>query len=235
MHLQDPSAKPWGVFEEIPNQKFYDFTKVREGINMLTDKVAGAKKNIVNRAIVLTVYSHTCPDLTVIDLPGITRIPLANSGQPDDIERVTKEMAEFYVKDPRTIILCVIPANADLTTSEALQMARALDPKGIRTVGVITKIDIMDKGVDARRMLLGQEVPLRLGYVGVKNRSQQDINDSLGVKKALNQEREYFRNHPIYSGLPPELLGCDSLTNKLMRIFFTHIRRYLPEIMREIT
>lgn len=64
-------------------------------------------------------------------------------------------MAEHYVTDPRTIILCVIPANADLTTSEALQMARKLDPKGIRTVGVITKIDIMDKGVDARRMLLG--------------------------------------------------------------------------------
>lgn len=128
---------------------------MRDGINSLTDKVAGAKKNIVNKAIVLTVYSHTCPDLTVIDLPGITRIPLANSGQPDDIERVTKEMAEYYVTDPRTIILCVIPANADLTTSEALQMARRLDPKGIRTVGVITKIDIMDRGVDARRMLLG--------------------------------------------------------------------------------
>lgn len=69
----------------------------------------------------------------------------------------------------------------------------------------------------------------------MKNRSQQDINDNLGVKKAINNERDYFRNHPIYAGLPPELLGCDSLTNKLMRIFFTHIRRYLPEIMREIT
>ncbi len=128
---------------------------MRGAINALTDKIAGGKKNIVNKPIVLTVYSPTCPDLTVIDLPGITRIPLANSGQPDDIERVTKEMAEHYVADPRTIILCVIPANADLTTSEALQMARYLDPKGIRTVGVITKIDIMDRGVDARRMLMG--------------------------------------------------------------------------------
>ena len=223
------------MFEEFPGQKFFEFNKVRDGINQLTDKVAGAKKNIVNKPIVLNVYSPTCPDLTVIDLPGITRIPFANSGHPDDIERVTKEMAEHYVGDPRTIILCVIPANADLTTSEALQMARRLDPKGIRTVGVITKIDIMDRGVDARRMLLGQEVPLRLGYVGVKNRSQQDIIDALNVKKALNSEREFFRNHPIYSTLPPELLGCDSLINKLMKIFFTHIRRYLPEIMREIT
>ena len=83
----------------------------------------------------------------------------------------------------------MIPANADLTTSEALQMSRKLDPKGIRTVGVITKIDIMDRGVDARKMLMGEEVPLRLGYVGVKNRSQLDINQDTKVKKALQAER----------------------------------------------
>lgn len=81
-------------------------------------------------------------------------------------------MAHRYVSDPRTIILCVIPANADISTSDALKMARELDPKGIRTVGVITKIDIMDKGTNAKRMLLGQEIPLRLGFVGIKNRSQ---------------------------------------------------------------
>ena len=143
-------------------------------------------------------------------------------------------MAEHYVGDQRTIILCVIPANADLTTSDALQTARALDPKGIRTVGVITKIDIMDAGTDARRMLTGQDVPLRLGYVGVKNRSQKDIIDKIRVKKALDAEREFFKSHPVYSTLPPEVLGCEVLTNKLMKVFFTHIRRFLPEIMKDV-
>jgi len=80
-------------------------------------------------------------------------------------------MAHRYTSDPRTIILCVIPANADMTTSDGLQMARDLDPKGLRTIGVITKVDIMDRGVNAKRMLTGQDVPLRLGYVGVKNRA----------------------------------------------------------------
>jgi replication fork clamp-binding protein CrfC len=80
-------------------------------------------------------------------------------------------MAHRYVSDPRTIILCVIPANADMTTSDALQMASQLDPKGIRTLGVITKIDIMDAGTNAKRMLTNQEVHLRLGFIGVKNRS----------------------------------------------------------------
>jgi dynamin 1-like protein len=64
------------VFEEIPGKKFYDFSQVRNAINEVTDKVCGVKKNIVDKPIVLNIYSHTCPDLTLVDLPGITRIPI---------------------------------------------------------------------------------------------------------------------------------------------------------------
>jgi len=106
----------------------------------------------VDDPIVLNVYSHTCPDLTLIDLPGITLIPIA--GQPENIEQITRGMAERYVCDSRTIILCVVAANADMATQEGLRMARRIDPKGIRTVGVITKIDIMDRGTNAKRMIM---------------------------------------------------------------------------------
>jgi len=99
------------VFEEIPNRKFTDFKEVKKGIEQLTDKVAGSKKGIVDKAIVLNIYSRSCPDLTLIDLPGITRIPLAGSDQGNDIELVTRNMAKRYVTDPRTLILCVLPAN----------------------------------------------------------------------------------------------------------------------------
>jgi hypothetical protein len=95
-------------------------------------------------------------------------------------------MAARYCGDPRTIILCVLPANADMTTSDGLQMARELDPKGIRTIGVITKIDIMDKGTNAKRMLEGKDVQLRLGFIGIKNRSQQDIMDRISVNPSLS-------------------------------------------------
>lgn len=104
----------------------------------------------------LNVFSPTCPDLTLIDLPGITKIAIA--GQNENIEKITRAMANRYVSDSRTIILCVVPANADMTTSDGLQMARQLDPKGIRTVGVITKIDIMDRGTNAKRMIMNQDV-----------------------------------------------------------------------------
>lgn len=118
------------------------------------------------------MYSNDAPDLTIIDIPGITRIPIKGSDQSADVERITKTMAARYCKDKRTIILCVIPANADMSTSDALQMARALDPKGKRTLGVLTKIDIMDKGTNAKEALLNRLIPLRLGYVGVVGRSQ---------------------------------------------------------------
>jgi hypothetical protein len=75
---------------------------------------------IVNKPIVLTVYSAECPDLTIIDLPGITKVALRGSDQGEDIEKVTKEMAGNYCEDERTIILCVIPANQDITTSDGL-------------------------------------------------------------------------------------------------------------------
>jgi vacuolar protein sorting-associated protein 1 len=81
-------------------------------------------------------------------------------------------------------------------------MAREVDPKGIRTIGVITKIDIMDKGTSAKRMIEGKDVALRLGFIGIKNRSQQDIIDRVPVKVAQEKESLYFSTHPIYSTMP---------------------------------
>eukprot|EP01016_Furgasonia_blochmanni_P039369 TRINITY_DN4881_c0_g2_i13.p1 TRINITY_DN4881_c0_g2~~TRINITY_DN4881_c0_g2_i13.p1 ORF type:complete len:725 (+),score=184.79 TRINITY_DN4881_c0_g2_i13:160-2334(+) len=226
--------EPWGVFEVEKGKKYTNFEQVTNKINELTDQVAGKNKGIIDDPIVLTVHSKSCPDLTVVDLPGITRIPLANSDQPKDIERITREMAGRYCRDPRTIILCVIPANADLSTSDALQMARELDPEGTRTIGVFTKIDIMDKGTNARRMILGQDIPMRLGYVGVKGRSQQDIFDKVAVKKALDTEKNFFATHPAYANFPPGHLGTEVLIQKLTKILYEHIRNYLPEIVKEI-
>jgi len=113
-------------------------------------------------------------------------------------------------------------------------MARDLDKSGERTIGVITKIDIMDRGTNAKKTLLGQEIPLKLGFVGVKGRSQQDVNDKMRVKKALDLEKQFFATHPVYSTMPPGYLGTDTLTNKLTKVFFFHIRKSLPEVLKEI-
>ena len=88
--------------------------------------------------------------------------------------------------DPSTIILSVVPANQDITNDQVLHMAMKIDQLGERTLACITKIDIMDRGTDARQLLLNKgEVPLKLGYVGIKNRSQADIQNKMTVAQSL--------------------------------------------------
>ena len=218
-HIAESSVnKPWAIFEEVKDKKFYDFKEVQKTIIDLTDKLCGSDKNIVDKPIILNIYSHTCPDLTLIDLPGVTRIPIGN--QPENIEQITKEMATRYCKDPLTIILCVVAANADITTSDGLQMAMKIDPEGSRTIGVLTKIDIMDSGTDAKKALMNQEIPLKLGYVGLKNRSKQDLMDKIPMKEAIKKEKDFFNNHPVYKKLPPGYVGVEILIQK--QVFFDH-------------
>ncbi|KAL8450242.1 hypothetical protein Emed_002599 [Eimeria media] len=237
VHLSETEHGPeeaYAVFDQCKDKKYTNFEEVRKEIERLTDEVAGKNKGIVDSPIVLTVYATRCPDLSLIDLPGITRVPLKGSDQSDDIEALTRQMALRYATDPRTIILAVLPANADMSTSDALQLARRVDPRGVRTIGVITKVDLMDKGTDASKMLLGEEIPLRLGYTGVKNRSQADIRAGKSVQACLEDERNYFQSHPVYGHMNSQYFGIPSLVEKLTRVLFLHIKHVLPEIRREI-
>ena len=226
------SGQPWAIFEERKGVKFTDFIKVRETIEALTDEVCKTNKNIIDKPIVLNVYSQTCPDLTLVDLPGVTRVPIGD--QPKNIEQITKDMARRYVEDPLTIILCVIAANSDIATSDGLMLAKDIDVAGTRTLGVLTKLDIMDAGTDAKKVLMNEEIPLKLGYVGVKNRSKQDLNNKISMAETQRKEREFFKSHPVYKNLPAGHLGTEVLINKLTKIYFRIIRENLPRIVKAI-
>ena len=226
------SGQPWAIFEERKGVKFTDFVKVRETIEALTDEVCKTNKNIIDKPIVLNVYSQTCPDLTLVDLPGVTRVPIGD--QPKNIEQITKDMARRYVEDPLTIILCVIAANSDIATSDGLMLAKDIDVAGTRTLGVLTKLDIMDAGTDAKKVLMNEEIPLKLGYVGVKNRSKQDLINKLSMAETQRKEREFFKSHPVYKNLPAGHLGTEVLINKLTKIYFRIIRENLPRIVKAI-
>jgi len=226
------SGQPWAIFEERKGVKFTDFVKVRETIEALTDEVCKTNKNIIDKPIVLNVYSQTCPDLTLVDLPGVTRVPIGD--QPKNIEQITKDMARRYVEDPLTIILCVIAANSDIATSDGLMLAKEIDVSGTRTLGVLTKLDIMDAGTDAKKVLMNEEIPLKLGYVGVKNRSKQDLNNKISMAETQRKEREFFKSHPVYKNLPAGHLGTEVLINKLTKIYFRIIRENLPRIVKAI-
>jgi vacuolar protein sorting-associated protein 1 len=108
-------------------------------------------------------------------------------------------------------------------------MAMTIDKLGERTLACITKIDIMDRGTDARALLLNKgEVPLKLGYIGIKNRSQADIQEGKTVGQSLQEEKMFFSKSPIYSSLPASCLGTNALVTALTKVLSNNITQFLP-------
>lgn len=221
----------YGEFLHKQNEKFYDFNEIREEIKRETDRITGSNKGISPIPINLKIYSPNVLNLTLVDLPGVTKVPVGD--QPKDIELQIRRMIIQYIEKPNTIILAITAANTDLATSDALQMARLVDPECKRTIGVLTKLDLMDKGTDALDMLMGRIVPLKLGFVGVINRSQKDINDNKAIKESLNKEKEFFNSHPIYTKLAGKC-GTQYLASKCTQILMNHIRNCLPDLRQKI-
>ena len=131
-----------------------------------------------------------------MDLPGLTKVPVGD--QPKDIERQIKDMVLKQIMKPNAIILAVTAANTDLANSDGLKLAREVDPEGQRTIGVLTKVDLMDEGTDVVEILAGRIIPLRLGYVPVVNRGQRDIENKKAISFALENEHNFFNNHKSY-------------------------------------
>ncbi|CBI21170.3 unnamed protein product, partial [Vitis vinifera] len=224
-------AREWGEFRHLPGKRFYDFSKIRQEIQDETERGAGFNKGVSEKQIRLMISSPNVLNMTLIDLPGITKVPVGD--QPTDIEARVKKMIMSHIKQENCIILAVTPANSDLANSDALQMARDADPAGTRTIGVITKLDIMDRGTNACNFLLGNIVPLSLGYVGVVNRSQEDLNQNRSISEALAYEDQFFHDHPVYHGLS-DCCGVPQLAKKLNQILEHHIRMVLPSLKDEL-
>jgi len=159
----------WAEFHHIPGRKFTNFNQVRAEIENETARIAGNNKVINRQPINLKIYSSHVLNLTLVDLPGLTKVPIGD--QPTDIEKQTRTLISEYIAKPNSIILAVSPANVDIVNSEALKLARHVDPMGRRTIGVLTKLDLMDHGTNALDILSGRVYPLKLGFIGVVNRS----------------------------------------------------------------
>ena len=230
--IKTDTPKPYVVFGHKPDDKIRDFNKVREEIVDQTNVLAGAGKGIVKTEIVLTIYSKDVVDLTLIDLPGF--IKNATEDQPKDLPKSIKAMVRKYISKENTWILAIHSATEDIANSESIQFAKRYDLNGERTLGVITKIDLMDKGTNALSLLKGEEYQLKYGYVAVKGRSQQDIKEGKTIKDALIEEKKYFENSPDYSEIA-HLQGIKYLSNKISKLMQKHIEKSLPDIRNKIS
>lgn len=210
----DASENPdeWGEFLHVPGKKFYNFNEIREEIERETERTTGKNANVSPHPINLKIYSPNVLTLTLVDLPGLTKVPVGD--QPKDIEKLIRDMILKFITKPNAIILAVTGANTDLANSDGLKLARDVDPEGVRTIGVLTKIDLMDQGTDVVDILAGRVIPLRLGYVPVVNRGQRDIEQKKRIQLALDAEKQFFENHPAYRS-KAQYCGTPFLARKL--------------------
>ncbi|XP_054769970.1 dynamin-1-like isoform X1 [Lytechinus pictus] len=225
------SKTEYGEFLHCKGKKFTDFDEIRKEIEAETDRVTGSNKGISNVPINLRVYSPNVLNLTLIDLPGMTKIAVGD--QPVDIEMQIRNMVMEFVTNESTLILAVSPANSDLANSDALKIAKEVDPKGVRTIGVITKLDLMDDGTDASNILENKLLPLRRGYIGVVNRSQRDIEGKKDIKAALAAERKFFLSHQSYRHIADKM-GTPFLQKVLNQQLTNHIRDSLPQLRNKL-
>ena len=217
----------WAEFHHLPGRKFDDFALVKQEIEAETARIAGNNKGINRQPINLKIFSPHVLNLTLVDLPGLTKVPIGD--QPSDIEKQTRTLILEYIAKPNSIILAVSPANVDIVNSEALKLARQVDPMGRRTIGVLTKLDLMDHGTNAMDILSGRVYPLKLGFIGVVNRSQQDIQAGKSLSEALGGEADFFRHHPAYRNMANRC-GTHFLAKTLNTTLMGHIRDRLPDI-----
>ncbi|XP_029693833.1 dynamin-1a isoform X3 [Takifugu rubripes] len=221
----------YAEFLHCKGKKFTDFDEVRQEIEAETDRITGANKGISPVPINLRVYSPNVLNLTLVDLPGMTKVPVGD--QPVDIEAQIREMLMQFVTKDNCLMLAVSPANSDLANSDALKIAKEVDPQGLRTIGVITKLDLMDEGTDARDILENKLLPLRRGYIGVVNRSQKDIDGRKDITAAMTAERKFFLSHPSYRHLA-DRMGTPYLQKVLNQQLTNHIRDTLPALRAKL-
>uniref|UniRef100_A0A4W5REX7 Interferon-induced GTP-binding protein Mx n=1 Tax=Hucho hucho TaxID=62062 RepID=A0A4W5REX7_9TELE len=189
---------------------------------------AGKGVGICEDLITLKITSSTVCDLSLIDLPGITRV--AVKGQPDDIGAHIKNLILKFIKNKRTIILVVVPCNVDIATTEALKMAQEMDPEGTRTLAILTKPDLIDPGAEKNvlEIVHNRVIFLNMGYVIVKCRGQKQIDENMSITHSNQTPNVYlFSLHQVHTGkhVVWYLLTC---------CLFAPGQKYLPHISEKI-
>lgn len=223
------SLDEWGTFVHARGKVYSDFDEIRKEIENETNRMAGSNKGICPEPIILKIYSSSVLNLTLVDLPGLTKVPVGD--QPEDIESQIKMLLLKYISNPNSIILAVVTANTDMATSESLKLAKEVDTDGRRTLAVVTKLDLMDAGTDAIEILCGRVIPVKLGIIGVVNRSQQDIMNNKSIKEALKDEASFLqRKYPTLANRN----GTPYLAKTLNRLLMRHIRDCLPDLKTRV-
>jgi GTP-binding protein EngB required for normal cell division len=228
--------KKISIKQPIPLEN--EIAEIREYIARKTTEIAGEGMNISHKPIFINIYSPNVPNLSLIDLPGLTMVACTDKGQPEDIKERIEELVISYIKDNKTIILAVMQARNDLETDIGLALIKKYDVSGKRIIGVLTKPDLMNSETHIGEYLtnnISKNLMLTHGYYVIKNRNDQENKDN-NIIKSIESEKDYFSTHFEYKKLIyKDRVGSYNLTNSLSHILISSISDMLPSVMLELT
>ncbi|KAG8834331.1 dynamin-like GTPase mgm1 [Serendipita sp. 400] len=242
--IHTPNTEPYGDFPDLNLRHITSFSSIQKTLTDLNLSVP-AEQCVSDNPIQLHIYSPNVPDLTLIDLPGY--IQIANIDQPEELKGRIEALCEKYIKETN-LILAVCAADVDLANSPALRASRRVDPLGLRTMGVITKMDLVDPQMGAE-ILRGNRYPLGLGYVGVvtkpaeKRRGSKGEDEDLKAAVMRREEgffganREHFYPDDTAGGKgkkTPVLVGTDTLRGRLMQVLESSMAGSLHKIRNDV-
>ncbi|KAI9466445.1 P-loop containing nucleoside triphosphate hydrolase protein [Coemansia mojavensis] len=208
------SGEEYGEFPQLGLDRIRDFTRIQRTLYDLNMSVPDTEC-VSDKPIELRIYSPHVPDLRLVDLPGY--IQVVNRKQPPILKQKIRDLCETYLKQPN-IILAVCAADVDLANSEALKASRRNDPLGMRTIGVITKVDTAEPDA-AIHMLTQNDYPLHLGYIGVVCKP---VREKAGI--ASHAAMRSFSS-------PGVQVGVGTLRRKLVRVLEESMRQNLSTLV----
>ena len=201
-------------------------------IQRITIEIAGENMSVNHRPIYLRVSGPEVPTMSLVDLPGLTMVAQKDRGQPNDIKDRIRNMAKDMITEKNTIIMCVMAARSDLETDMALDLAKEVDPDGDRSIGILTKVDLMNKDSHIGNYLDGtcsSDLWFRYGYYAVRNKTSEDTN----IESALISEQIFFNSHPIYTEYEAQT-GIRTVAKQLSTILMSKIQEEIPNIKYKI-
>lgn len=193
----------------------------------------GTKSQFSTDVLRLEIGGPDQEHLSVIDVPGLFQRHKEGVTTKADIELV-KRMVYGYMRNPRSVMLTVVPANVDIATQGILEKAEELDPEGIRTLGVLTKPDLVDKGAEHNviDLIMNREHQLRLGWHLLRNAGQSELSNSITSRQEA--ERRFFSTVAPWKDLDKDRVGISSFRVRLQEVLSDHIRREFPKVRQQL-
>lgn len=217
-------------FDELPSL----MNKAMETMGIESDLDSNPNSRAFAKDVLsIEIEGPSRPQLTLVDLPGLIQTETKGVTKAD--VSLVAEITDHYISQSRTICLAVVAATTDYANQGILTKVREVDPKGGRTLGIITKPDRLSSGSGSEKAYIdlagNKDVFFKLGWHVIKNRAFEETSNTFLERNA--SEALYF-GKSNFKILPKDCVGIDSLRKRLSHQLFEHVRQELPKLREDL-